>query len=344
MKRIALILAGGKGERFWPLTRIATPKQLLPLTSTNPMIVETYNRLAGFDAFFVIANQTLCDAFRPILPPTARYIMEPEPRNTAPAIGLACAEIFRTYGDCIIFIETADHFYANPQLYLDDANLACNFAEKSDRIILIGIQPTWAHTGYGYIQIGDPFEGPFFHVAAFKEKPDRSTAQSYLLTGKYVWNAGVYVGKSSVFLEEIHTYLPRLGDFLDFIRNNAADPKEIAEKFHQTENISIDYGVYEKSGRLAVMKSGMPWEDIGDFNSLKHVLQCDLQGNFLKTESLPIAALDSNDNIIISEKKVALIGIKDVAIIETPDVLLICKRSDTQKIKNLLPLVEDQYR
>jgi len=344
MKRISIILAGGKGERFWPLTRISKPKQILPLTSNNPMILDTYNRLSGFDVFYVVANSQLCTSFKTILPENVQYIVEAEPRNTAPAIGLACAEIMRKHGDCIIFFETADHYYSNPSQYISEINKACEFAEKQDKIVLIGINPTKPHIGYGYIQIGDNIDNQFYSVKEFKEKPDRATAQNYLLSGNYLWNAGIYVSKCSVLIAEIKKYLPNLKYFIEKYLIGNTSLEELTELFHKTENTSIDYGMLEKSLITSVMKTSFPWEDIGDFNSLKYVLQCDEYGNFYKSTGIKISSLDSNDNIIITEKKIALIGIKNIAVVETPDVLFICKRSDTQKIKQLLESVENEYK
>lgn len=344
MKIISVILAGGKGERFWPLTRVTKPKQSLPLTSSNPMILDTYNRLSGFDAFYVIANQQLCNSFKTILPSSVQYIVEPAPRNTAPAVALACVEIYKTQGECIIFFETADHYYSNPTQYLAEINRACQYAEENNRILLMGIQPTEPHVGYGYIKIGTNIAQNIYEVIQFKEKPDRATAQSYLLSGLYLWNAGIYVSKVSIFLEEIRKYLPQLKQFIDAYLDENQNLIKISSLFHQTENTSLDYGVLEKTNEIAVMNSAMPWEDIGDFNSLKHVLQCDQDGNYFKLNGASITSLDSNDNIILTEKKIALIGIRNIVLVDTPDVLFVCKRSDTQKIKQLLENVEPEFK
>ncbi|MHA1646865.1 MAG: mannose-1-phosphate guanylyltransferase, partial [Promethearchaeota archaeon] len=249
----------------------------------------------------------------------------------------------------IIFIETADHYYKNPDHYLQDIKNACKFAENQDKIVLIGIKPTEPHTGYGYIKNGTLIEPPsqkinetaIFDVDSFKEKPDLETAQQYLKSSDYTWNSGMFIAKCSVLLKEIKTYLPDLSEILDKIKESNFDPEILATEFAKSQKISIDYGVMEKSKNTVVLNSSMHWDDIGDFNAIARIINSDKNGNYNQSQDLQV--LDSFNNIVRSDKLVALIGVDDLVIIDTPDALLVCKRSETQKIRQLLKKLDDKY-
>lgn len=333
MKIIPVILAGGKGERFWPLSTPENPKQCLPLVSDQPMIVDTYNRLKDFDEFFIVANSFLCDKFRKILPERVEYIEEPSPRNTAPAIGLTCISLLHKYGDCIVFFETADHYYQDISHYIKDIKNACTFSLTHDKIVLIGITPKNPHTGYGYIERGERVENDFFYVNIFKEKPDLITAQKYVEDGKYTWNSGMFIGKCSVILNEIEKNMPSLYSGLQEISKGKFTQEILTEEFNKFEKISFDYGVLERSKETIVLQSTMPWDDIGDFNAVARILKPDSKGNISKK---PIHSLDAHGNIVISDRLVALIDVDDLIIVDTKEELLICKRSASQKIREIV--------
>jgi mannose-1-phosphate guanylyltransferase len=341
MKIIPVILAGGKGERFWPLSRIVNPKQSLKLISEDPLILDTFNRLKTFTDFAVIANANLCQDFRKILPNHVTYIEEPMARNTASAIGLACISLMERFGDCIAFFETADHYYKDPIHYLNDIFKACAFAEQSNKIVLIGIVPTEPHTGYGYIKNGSQLSGQIYEVKSFKEKPTLNVAKQYLQEGGYLWNSGMFIAKCSVLLQEIHTNLPDLYSRLLAIKKSGFDPKILQSEFEAAPKVSIDYGVMEKSQNTAVLNSMMDWDDIGDFNAMARILPLDDDGNLSKGK---LCAIDSQNNIIISEKLVGLIGVKNLVIVETPDAILICDKTETQKIRQLVQQLDSKYK
>jgi len=339
MKIVPVILAGGKGERFWPLSTPENPKQCLPLVSDQPMIVDTYNRLKDFDDFFIVANSFLCDKFRKLLPERVNYIEEPYARNTAPAIGLACITLLQKYGDCIVFFETADHYYEDISHYIDDIKNACTFASDHDKIVLIGISPKNPHTGYGYIKSGSLVENDIFLVDSFKEKPDLPTAQKYVNDGNYNWNSGMFIGKCSVMLREIEKSLPSLFSGLQRIKEGDFSKDLLSKEFSKFEKISIDYGVLERSNETVVLQSTMPWDDIGDFNAVTRILNPDSEGNFSKK---PIHSLDSHGNIVISNKLVALIDVDDIIVVDTKDALLICRRTESQKIRELVKSLDQK--
>lgn len=338
-----MILAGGRGERFWPLSRINKPKQNLSLMSENPMIVETYRRLQSFDEFFIIANESLCESFRPLLPTHVGYIIEPFARNTAPAIGLACAYLQQKFGDCIVFFETADHYYSDETKYIHEIQNACEFAEKNDKIVLIGITPDSPHTGYGYIEQGEKIFDSFYNVQKFKEKPNLKTAMEYLKAETFSWNSGLFIAKTSVLLKEISQFLPELGNILlELQKCNFSEPL-FTQLFQKAPKISIDYGVLEKSSEIILLKSNMDWDDIGDFNAIARHFNGDSRGNIIRGNGT-LNKINSTKNIIISDKLVALIGVNDLVIVETDDALLVCHRSETQKIREIVQNLDEKYR
>jgi mannose-1-phosphate guanylyltransferase len=342
MKTVAVIVAGGKGERFWPYSRKSRPKQVLSLTSEKPLILETALRLKEFNPLYIVANAFLCEKFKSILPSDVRYIIEPEPRNTGPAMGLACASIMYELGDCVVIFESADHYYGNLKEYLAELRSGAEFASKNEKIVLVGITPKSPHTGYGYIKLGRGTSQSFFEVEQFREKPNIDTARQFVSEGTYVWNSGIAIGKCSVFLREIYKYMPALTKCLQDALSSKMDPQVICHEFVNTEKTSLEFGVYEKSNEIVVLRSSMDWDDVGDYNSLEKLLNVK-DNNFYRSPEQP-TLMDAKNNIILSEKKVALLGVDDLIIIETEDVILVCKRTDTQKIKDLLSLVEDKYK
>lgn len=340
MKIIPLILAGGSGKRFWPLSRENKPKQCLTLFSDQPMIVETYNRLASFDHFAIVANKSLNHYFNQLLPEEVIYIDEPEARNTAPAIALATAKLYQQFGDFILFIETADHYYKDRDTYLAEIKKACDFAEKLNKIVLMGIRPTEPHTGYGYIQQGEAIQEGFFHVKNFKEKPDSATAKRYLAEGGFSWNSGMFIAKASVLLSEFQLHLPDMYTQIQTIVNQNFDESTIHRIFPEIVKISIDYGIMENSSNIVVHPSEMHWDDIGDFNALARIKEADENGNISNTE---LHVLDSHGNIVVGDKMVALIGVENLVVVQTEDVLFVGDRKHSQDVKDLLTKIDPKY-
>jgi len=342
MKRIPVVLAGGKGERFWPLSREDKPKQLLSLITKKPLILETYERLKVFDDFYVVANKKLCDAFKALLPTQINYIVEPIGRNTAPAIGYACMYLSAKYDDCIVIIEPADAYHIDLDNYTQVMIEACDYAADNAAIIMIGISPSHPHTGYGYVRIGNHIKGSIFSVRSFNEKPDIETARRFLEAGNYCWDAGKFIAKCSVLIDEIKLQLPEIYDHLVAIRDSNFDEEVIKNEFNQIEKISIDVGIMEKSDKLAILKSSMDWDDVGDFNSIARIRKDpDLKGNYTLGN---IKAISSSSNIVISEKLVALIGVNDLIVVDTSDALLVCSRDKSQEIKKLVKCLEQKYK
>ncbi|MBD3349981.1 MAG: mannose-1-phosphate guanylyltransferase [Candidatus Lokiarchaeota archaeon] len=341
MKTIPVILAGGQGKRFWPLSRKNIPKQNLPLISDKPMIVDTINRLDSFPDKYIVANEELCTKFEKLLSNHVNYIIEPSARNTAAAIGLACIKLKKEFDDSILFFDTADHYYKDVNHYLGDIKDACKYANETNKIVLVGIKPTYPHTGYGYIKSGKNLEHYFFNVDEFKEKPDEDTAKRYIAKKIYYWNSGIFISKCSVMLEEIEKYMPDLYSSLEKIYESDFKQDILETEFSKLDKISIDYGVLERSDNIALLKSSMDWDDIGDYNALARIMDPDEDWNYAKNK---INSVESLENIVISDKLVGLVGVENLVVVETHDAILICKRSDTQKIKDLVNKLDPKYQ
>ncbi len=340
MKIVSLILAGGSSERFWPLSRISKPKQCLRILSNKTLIEETYLRLKNFGEFAIVANSDLCNIFKSILPSNVLYIEEPFKRNTAPAIALACKKIIDTFGECIIFVETVDHFYESVEIYINTIKKACDYAQNHDQIILIGIKPTNPHIGYGYIQNDGLIKEDFYKIKSFKEKPNLEMAQKYLLDPSYSWNSGMLVAKSSIILNEFKNHLPNIYECIINSKNDYDEKKTFEDKFTEIEKISMDHGILEKSSNIVVLKTNMHWDDIGEFNAIPRIKKISDSKNYFENE---VISLNSNKNIVLSKKLVALIDIDDLIVVDTKDALLICKRDQTHKIKELLKSLDEKY-
>lgn len=251
---------------------------------------------------------------------------------------LSTAEIWRLH----CFFETADHYYSDETKYIHEIQNACEFAEKNDKIVLIGITPDSPHTGYGYIEQGEKIFDSFYNVQKFKEKPNLKTAMEYLKAETFSWNSGLFIAKTSVLLKEISQFCQNLEIFFWNCRN-VIFRTSIHTTIPKAPKISIDYGVLEKSSEIILLKSNMDWDDIGDFNAIARHFNGDSRGNIIRGNGT-LNKINSTKNIIISDKLVALIGVNDLVIVETDDALLVCHRSETQKIREIVQNLDEKYR
>ncbi|MFA6089076.1 MAG: sugar phosphate nucleotidyltransferase [Candidatus Woesearchaeota archaeon] len=341
MNIIPVILAGGKGERFWPLSREKRPKQSLALTSEKALIHETYDRLKEFSDFCIVANKNLCNSFKTILPSSVKYIEEPMGRDTCAAIGYAAAYLSNMYQDCVMIIEPADSYHKDLITYNADMKKACDFATHQNVIVLMGIKPTHPHTGLGYIKTGIHLFENINTVDKFVEKPNLALAKKYVNDETFLWNSGKFIAKASVVLLEIQEHMPKLYQQLMKIKESNFDEKIVFELFPQMEKKSFDIGVLEKSRKAAVLTSTMDWDDVGDFNAITRIQKPDEAGNYIKGLSKTI---ESKGNIVVSEKLVALIGVEDLLIVDTPDALLVCRKDRSQDIKKLVQELDEKYK
>lgn len=334
----AVIMAGGKGERFWPYSRDDNPKQCLRIISKKTMVEDTIDRLKPIiekKDIHIIANKELSEKIKEYAP-NVNYVIEPMRRNTAAAIGLAAINLDE---DDIMFVETTDHVYKDNKDYLNHVKKAAEIAEKG-RIVLIGIKPTHPHTGLGYIEKGGVLgKGDIdtYQVSGFKEKPDLNTAKDYIKSGKYLWNSGMFISKVSVMLDAIRNDMPELHKALINIKKS---PESIKEEFEKLESVSIDYGIMEKNKELAVIEADMHWDDIGDWLAMERFHEKDKDGNTIQAENV---AIDTKNSIIFGDKLVATLGIEDLVVVTTKDAVLVCKKDRAQELKSLVKKLPKEY-
>jgi mannose-1-phosphate guanylyltransferase len=350
-KNFVVIMAGGRGERFWPQSRLQRPKHLLPIVGDDPMLTQTINRLGDLlpkENIFIITNAEQADAVREICPqiPGKRVIAEPVGRDTAPAVALATALVEAECPDGALAILPADH------VIHDDANLqrllaaAFAAARETGGLFTIGIQPEYPATGYGYIQRGERVtqsEGqPVFKVRQFVEKPSLEVAESYLESGDYFWNAGMFVWTVEAIKKAYQAYAPELADKVISLATSlrAGTPVEelLAEVYPPLKKISVDYAILEKAGKdgkVYTMPSIFDWDDVGEWPAVARHYTPDADGNVSRGLT---AILDGKNNIILNYggPLAAVLGVENMIVVQTPDATLVCPKDKAQEIKKLV--------
>lgn len=352
--RYAVILAGGRGERFWPLSRAAKPKQLLALVGDKPLIAQAVDRLEGLvppERVLILTNADLVDATRAAAPgvPPANIIGEPVGRDTAPAVALATALVKARDPDATFAILTADHVMGDLPLFRQTLAAGMDAAESGNWLVTIGIKPHEPSTGFGYIEMGEsaePFSGiPFNRVARFVEKPDRATAERYLASGRYVWNSGMFIWSVRSIEAALRAHHPELGARIDEWARFAGAPEfaaRLAESFAAVRKISIDYAVMEKADNILVAEGAFAWDDVGAWPALERHFPADSEGNIGIGD---VAAVRSARNIVYSKGRLtALVGIEDAIVVQTDDVTLVCRRDHAQDIKALVARLREAGR
>ncbi|MCI5779665.1 MAG: NTP transferase domain-containing protein [Lentisphaeria bacterium] len=336
----AVIMAGGRGERFWPAGRRRRPKQMLRLLGQHTMIEETCQRLFPLIAperLLVITNRDYVEQIRQLLPiPGENVIGEPEGRNTAPCVALATALIRRRDRNATMILLPADHVI-RPAKIFQETLLAAARAAQHDALVTLGITPRDPATGYGYIELGEPVEGDFRRALSFREKPDAETARKFFLSGKYRWNSGIFVWRGDTIAGELERYAPELARRMQ----NWADGGDYTEDFATCEPVSIDRAVMEKSRKVIVGEAPFYWNDLGSWSSLRSILPADADGNVIRGRVLP---LSSADNILINDDEktlIGVIGIRDAAIIKSGDGILVCALSEEQRVRDLVRRIDD---
>ncbi len=338
---IPVILAGGKGERFWPVSRQSRPKQFLSLDgSTNSLLQATAARLlpesGGWDNLWVITSALIADGVREQLPllKEDNLLVEPEGKDTAPAVAWATMEIAQRYGkDVVIGFFPADHWIGEQKAYQKTLDAATQVALTYDAIVTLGITPNYPSTGYGYIEQGEcqgEFEGlPVYRVNRFTEKPDQITAQSFINTGRFSWNSGMFIFRAEVVLNELHHYAPNIINPL-LQQGKAA--------YAQLEKKSIDYALMEKTQLAYVLPANFGWDDLGDWNALERLLKTDGKNVSLGYH----LALDTTGSIIYNtneDEVIVTIGLEDLVIVRARNATLVVNKNRTQEIKAVLKLL-----
>jgi mannose-1-phosphate guanylyltransferase len=331
------VLAGGVGSRFWPVSTHTRPKQLLPLTSDRPLIVETVERARSLtdDAHIrILAGEHLVAPFRRAVPdlPEASYLVEPRARGTCPVLAWAAAEIVRVDPDAVLVSLHADHLVHPLPAFQDTVRVAAQLAREHERLVTIGVPPDRVETGFGHIQLGAPIDvrggAAAFHVAAFHEKPNADTARAYMDAG-YVWNTGIFVWRAATFLEEVRRHAPQVAGHLPALEHDGAEAF-----FRDVPPCVVDTEVLERSDRVACVQATFTWDDVGSWEALARTHPLDAQGNVVVGDG---SVVDGSGNIVFSEDgRVVLFGIEDCVVVQSGPVTLVTPRTCAPDLKRLL--------
>lgn len=338
----ACIMAGGSGERFWPLSRAALPKHLVPLLSSQTLLEETVRRVEKAiprEHIFVLTNEAQIGACRSAVPhlPAEQFIAEPAKRDTAPACALGTALARRRDPNAVVAFLPADAWIKDTATFAEQFRAAAAFAAAQPNIVTFGIRPTRPAIGFGYLEVGEALpqttlSAAFFRVKKFKEKPDAATAQGYLESKNFLWNAGIFLWRVETFLKEAHRLQPELARFIEeFPEGKFAS--YLKEKFPLLPKISVDYAIMEQAGQVALVEARFDWDDVGTWTALPKHLASDANGNTLRGN---VHAYNSRNNIALAHSRfIALCGVEDLIVVETADSILVCHRDQAEKIKEL---------
>ncbi|KAA3607435.1 MAG: mannose-1-phosphate guanylyltransferase [Candidatus Scalindua sp. AMX11] len=349
----AVIMAGGSGTRFWPWSRQQTPKQLLKITGKDTMIRQTVDRVVSeipLENIYVVTASSQAESIKRELSmlPERNIISEPFGRNTAACIGLAATVIRKKDADAIMAVMTADHIIEPSDVFLRGLRCAEKFAMKTGVLVTFGIKPDTPSVNYGYIersQEGESVDGfSVFDVKAFTEKPDRATAESFVQSGKYYWNSGIFVWSVSTILGGIEKYMPTLAAGLTRISAALDSSKEtevIRNEYEGFDSVSIDYGVMEKISNVKMIEADFTWDDVGSWLAVERLNGVDQQKNTVLGK---YCGLDSTENIIVGdqERLIATVNVSDLIIVNTKDVTLVCDKKNAEDIKKLIDLLKEK--
>lgn len=350
----AVIMAGGGGTRLWPLSRRYRPKQMLSLTGESSLFQIAVDRLTGLltpEQIIIVTVEEQAKVLSQQKPeiPWENFLIEPMPKGTASVVALAAQALQLRDPEAVMVILTADHFIQNVG-HFHKLLLAGKQVAENGYLVTLGIDPQYAATGYGYIQRGEKLGEvaglPFFKVTKFKEKPDQNQAREFLSRGDHDWNSGMFFWQVGRILREIENLMPELSERIKNIQKAWQTESKLQVLLSEWEKIhpeTIDYGIMEKASRVACIPArNLGWNDVGSWESLFDVLPIDEQGNINLAADCYIE--DVKGSLIVGEnqarKMIAVVGVEDIVIVDTPDALLICKKSDTQKVKNIVEFLK----
>ncbi len=354
-----VLMAGGVGSRFWPRSRQKLPKQMLNLLGERSMLQMTYDRikpLVEIERILVITNDDLSEQVQQQLPelPAKNIIAEPFGRNTAPCIGLAGAIIqSRTTEDEAMVVLPADHLIADGDKFRNTIRSAVEYAQGNKCLVTIGVKPGYPETGYGYIQRGQKLSiqsgHQIYKVKTFAEKPNMETAERFLLSGDFLWNSGMFIWSTKLIMDEFARYEPEMSEGFREI-STVIDTEKMSETifnvYSKIRSVSIDYAIMEVAERVCILEADFMWNDLGSWEAAYNISEKDSAGNVVQAAHVQL--LDSKNNYIYSTKKlVAAIDIENLVVVETDDTLLICKKDQSQKVKDIVDALRrkkmDQY-
>lgn len=355
MNSYVVIMAGGSGERFWPLSRMRKPKQLLRLTSPDAMMIEEaiarIEPLIPKERILIITSEILRQPIIDALPdlPADNVIAEPAKRNTAPCLALACSVIEAREGcDGLMAVLTADHFIGDVQAFRKDVALALAYAQTNDALVTMGIPPTRPETGYGYIRMTERAKpSTIAKVAEFKEKPAFDVALEYVRSGEYVWNSGMFFWRTHALRDAMLSVLPEVGKHIESMTSSCRAHKSVALglTFNEMPDISIDYGVMERAPNVYTIPASFPWDDVGSWDSLDRMQPCDERGNVKQGASI---VLDSQNSVIVNAHEgahvVTTVGVDNIVVVVTNDATMICPKHKAQDVKTIVKTLREQGR
>ena len=350
----AVIMAGGKGSRFWPRSREKMPKHLLDIQGERTIVRETVDRIRPLvppERTLIVTGRSHAAELIRQLPdiPAENILIEPVGRNTAPCIGLAALHIRNRVPDAVMLVLPSDHRIGDEITFRKVLAAAGRIAAEGSSLVTIGIRPTGPETGYGYIEQGDPFPSgehdEIHRVRSIREKPPLEQAREFLRRGSFLWNSGMFVWRASTILEAIEKFLPELHAGLLQIREALGTEREeeiVGEVYSAQKAVSIDYGVMEKAKNVLVVSRDFDWSDLGSWDALWEVSEKDENGNVIRGAWIGIDAFDS---LVHSPgKMVALVGVRDLLVVETDDALLVCRRGRSQDVRKVVEALEKDGR
>lgn len=355
MSNYAVIMAGGIGTRFWPKGTAKIPKQFLKIANeSETLIQQAYKRLEGlfYDSkIFVVTNIQYKNEVKKQLPkiPEDNIICEPIGRNTAPCIGLSCLFINQFEPKANVLVVAADHLIDNVDEFHRIVKSGLKFVNDNGGIVTLGINPTHPETGYGYIQYdidnktevepenSDNVTENIFKVKTFAEKPNLEMAKTFLASGDFLWNSGMFIFRTDTMIEEIKRFMPELDESLERLSKSILSndfPKQLEDEYYKLKSISIDYGVMEKSNDVYIIRSDFGWNDVGAWDEVYNIKEKNADGNV--TQGRTVTINTKNCLIINDQKIIATVGVEDLIIINTDNGLLVCKRGEAQSVKEVV--------
>jgi len=354
MKTTAVIMAGGRGERFWPKSRNSRPKQFLSLTKDGEtMIQKTVKRLLPLvdaEDIFIVTNSAYIGLVHEQLPniPKENILAEPCARNTAPCIAFAAAVIGKKYDDAIMLVLPSDHLIGYEELYASTLKKAIKVSLSGNNLVTIGITPDYPETGYGYINFSsETAEGMHdaYKVARFVEKPDLATAKEYLASGKYLWNSGMFVWKVSSIMHNLKTFMPEIYEGAIRIGESfGSDSFEetLRKEFYAFTSESIDFGIMEKADDIFTIPGSFGWDDVGNWLAVERINEVDNDKNYIEGNVISVGS--ERTTICGGKRLIAAIGVEDIIIVDTDDAVLICSKNNTQDVKKVIAQLNEQGR
>lgn len=344
----AVIMCGGSGSRFWPKSRRLYPKQFLNTVGDKTMIQLTVDRISQFiplENIFMVTNVCYVKTIKEQVPQIneSNIIIEPVVRETAACIGYSAVKLLKKDPEAVMIVLPSDHYIEGVDQFIETLKQGLDIAVNNNCLVTMGITPSRAETAYGYIETGKKLEldaqwhAPTYKVKRFTEKPNKEKAQEFIDKGTFLWNSGMFIWRASVLLKQYKKFLPDMYECLKRIGDHIGtkcEERVVEEEYNKIDGISIDYGILEKTWDVFVMESSFGWDDIGNWTALERYMEKDECGNAVKGK---YSTLDTKNCILYGDKRlIAALGVEDLIVVETEDVVLVCRKDRDQDIKLLL--------